>query len=290
VSFAQEFESQAIITPSAHPSPGIQAPSGPDQTNRQPVASKASGEVADRVLRSFNTWAFKREQPSDLPLMRQFIAEAVARSEPVPFVLYWGKGPRHHAAAPDVTCLDYIATLMSRIKKAYAAGAAVKLILTDTHAGLNGHSREEIGRYFADIEDIARQRGIGACLMSGLVAAGGAGIAAGATEEPSADMHGRLVASAVKWYRGAGGADDGARRYFRMNMIERRAVAAAFPRAIFITFNGHELRGLFPHELPIFYMYALRRGVGTKPWFLTTDAVLSEDTAVCAPALPRAAE
>ena len=242
------------------------------------------------MLRSFNTWAFKREQPSELPLMLQFIAEAVAASEPVPFVLYWGKGPRHRAAAPDVTCLDYIATLTSRIKKAYAAGAAIKLILTDTHAELNGHSREDIGRYFADIEEIARQRGIGVCLMSELVAAAGAGAAAVEPEEPSADMHARLVASAMKWYRGAGSCDDGALRYFRMNMIERRAVALAFPRAIFVTFNGHEVRGLFPRELPIFYMYALRRGVGTKPWFLPADAVSSGETVACEPALPRAAE
>jgi hypothetical protein len=58
-----------------------------------------------------------------------------------------------------------------------------------------------------------------------------------------------------------------------MNMIERRAVELAFPRSIFVTFNGSEFRGLFPQRLPIFYMYSLRRGVSVKPWFLSTDAV-----------------
>jgi hypothetical protein len=51
-------------------------------------------------------------------------------------------------------------------------------------------------------------------------------------------------------------------------MIERRAVELAFPSSIFVTFNGSELRSLFPDNLPIFYMYSVRRGISSKPWFL----------------------
>ena len=53
-----------------------------------------------------------------------------------------------------------------------------------------------------------------------------------------------------------------------MNMVEKRAVQFAFPRSIFVTFNGSEYRSLFPDRMPIFYMYSLRRGTGVKPWFL----------------------
>ena len=48
----------------------------------------------ENILRAFNTWAFKREHPSDPQLILQVIAEAVAQERPVPFVAYWGKGPR----------------------------------------------------------------------------------------------------------------------------------------------------------------------------------------------------
>src|SRR5262245_56733260 len=48
----------------------------------------------EKVLQSFNTRAFKREQPSDPDLMRQIISESMAAGKPVPFLLYWGKGPR----------------------------------------------------------------------------------------------------------------------------------------------------------------------------------------------------
>jgi hypothetical protein len=56
-----------------------------------------------------------------------------------------------------------------------------------------------------------------------------------------------------------------------MNMVEKRSVAAAFPEAVFVTFNGSEFRDLFPATMPIFYMYSLRRGVGVKPWFMDAE-------------------
>jgi hypothetical protein len=82
----------------------------------------------------------------------------------------------------------------------------------------------------------------------------------------------RLAESARKWYRGEGTAEQGALQYYRMNMVEKRAVEIAFPRAIFITFNGSDLRSLFPTRLPIFFMYSLRRGMSVKPWFVASDA------------------
>src|SRR5260221_1639906 len=49
---------------------------------------------SENILRAFNTWAFKREHPSDPQLILRVIAESVAHDLPVPFVAYWGKGPR----------------------------------------------------------------------------------------------------------------------------------------------------------------------------------------------------
>jgi L-tyrosine isonitrile synthase len=88
----------------------------------------------------------------------------------------------------------------------------------------------------------------------------------------------------MKWYRGEGTVEQGALKYYRMNMVERRAVELAFPRSIFVTFNGSKMRGLFPKSLPIFYMYSLRRGFSVKPWFLPADAARCEaSTCHCVP-------
>jgi hypothetical protein len=250
-----------------------------------PIAARSfkngSAEIAtyekvapEKILSSFNTWAFKREQPADPQLMLQFISEAISLGEPVPFVLYWGKGPRCHLAEPDTKCLDYLAAFARRVREAYEPGAALKLIFTDTHAELNGHSQHSIRGYFAGIEVGARQRGFETCWLSQITQA--------AEVSGASDLHDdiapedtllRLSASATRWYRGNGSPEEGALKYLEMNMIERRAVELAFPRSIFVTFNGSKMRGLFPKRLPIFYMYSLRRGKSIKPWFLPADTV-----------------
>jgi hypothetical protein len=247
-----------------------------------PAGEKTAAHVrAEQVLRSFNTWAFKREQPTDPQLMLQVIAEVVSRNEPVSFVLYWGKGPRCRLGQPDIECLDYLATLGRRVREAYAPGAAINLIFTDTHAELNGHSRHATAQYFAEVDVAARQRAFATCWLGPLTRA--AGIAAAHDAHDGAvpeDTLLRLSASASKWYRGDGSAEQGAVKYYQMNMIERRAVELAFPRSIFVTFNGSELRNLFPKRLPVFHMYSLRRGMSVKPWFLPNDAAPC-DTASC---------
>jgi len=103
-------------------------------------------------------------------------------------------------------------------------------------------------------------------------AAGNLATAALLEEVVSEETVALLVASAQKWYRGGATPQEGAMSYLRLNLIEQRVVERAFLHAIFITFNGSELRSLFPRQLPIFYMYSLRRGASVKPWFLPAES------------------
>ena len=227
----------------------------------------------DKVLQSFNTWAFKREQPSDLQLMLDFTAGSIARGEPIWFVLYWGKGPRRQLDKADIECLEYLASLTRRVREVYTKGASVRLIFTDTHAALNGYSSVSIGEYFAAIEEAARQRGFEVSWLGTLTRAAEAQLANDTIDHtvPEEFLQ-QLIVSARKWFHGGGTPEQGAREYYRMNMVERRAVELAFPNAIFITFNGSEMHRLLPAQLPIFYMYSLRRGCSIKPWFIASDA------------------
>jgi hypothetical protein len=237
-----------------------------------PERSFADPSLPEQILRSFNTWTFKREQPSDRDLMLRFISEATRLAEPVPFVLYWGKGPRSRLAEPDTKCLDNLKALADRISKVYAPGAALTLIFTDTHAELNGHSDHRIREYFADIEGAAGQRGFATCSLSVIKRAADPLNAQELSDENiSAETLALLSACAAKWYRGHRTADEAALTYFQMNLVERQSVELMFPRSIFLTFNGSEMRSLFPKGLPIFYMYSLRRGKSVKPWFVLAD-------------------
>jgi hypothetical protein len=224
---------------------------------------------AEKVLRSFNTWGFKREHPAHPELMLQFISDAISRCEPVSFILYWGKGPRCDIALPDLQCLDFLARLTHRVRQVYKPGATIKLLLTDTHAELNGYSGQSMQCYFGMIEAEARLRGFEAQWVSKLLQETQLNFTRemAAATVPDETLR-KLVPSALKWFHGHGTPEEGALRYYRLNMIEKRSVELAFPKSIFITFNGSDLRSLFPDLLPIFYMYSLRKGFSVKPWFI----------------------
>ena len=230
--------------------------------NNRPVST-------EKILQAFNTWAFKREQPSDPALIKNFIERATRRQEPIPFVLYWGKGPRNVLAQPDNQCLDYIHRLSERIRVPYPIGCKISICMTDRHAELNGHRLQDIASYFSAIEVAAAQRGFACCRLGQLTDSAKIVVDHEAPIDPDALRE--LTHTASRWYSGAGDAAEGAVRYYRSNMVEKRAVELAFPNSIFITFSPSEFRYLFPETLPIFYMYSLRRGTGVKPWFLKED-------------------
>ncbi|MDX2157127.1 MAG: hypothetical protein SFW09_11520 [Hyphomicrobiaceae bacterium] len=239
-------------------------PPGPAKTR---VRTGASGPSVASVLASFNTWAFKREQPSSITLMKTRISDAMLVGSPVPFVLYWGKGPRHGIDRPDIVCLTFLASLARRIEAVYAPGAELRLIFTDTHAELNGHARCDYEAYFGEIERHARDAGFRATHLSAIVRSMHP---TGSIREPALDRADvdRLVRAAERWYLGAGSPVAAAERYLRANLIEQVAVEKAFPDAIFATFSGSDLDFLFPPRMPRFYMYSLRKGCSVKPWFI----------------------
>ena len=239
-----------------------------------------SQDKLSRILQSFNTWAFKREQPSDPLLLSRFVNQAVMRQEPLSFVLYWGKGPRSELDRPDIECLDFLASLASRVKAVYPHGVRISLIMTDTHATLNGHAAANITRYFTEVEREARARSFESYLLGELTESAGNFVEVENGQTPSDDTLQRLASCAMRWYRGEGTAEEGARKYYRMNMLEREVVQLFFPSSIFVTFSGRDCRDLFPRKMPIFYMYSLRRGTSVKPWFLPPPAGEIEQIAV----------
>jgi hypothetical protein len=226
------------------------------------------------VLASFNTWAIKREQPSCMATMEARIADAMAAAAPVPFVLYWGKGPRAAIAPPDVACLAFLASLHRRIGAVYGPGAEWRLVFTDTHAALNGHAAEAREAYFGAVARHADPHVFKTYLLGDIIRS--AGPVMPETGPPSPALISALMPSARRWFRGSGSYHDGAVRYLHANLIERSAIERAFPDAIFATFNGSDFDFLFPQRMPRFYMYSLRKGCSVKPWFMDADGRVLE--------------
>jgi L-tyrosine isonitrile synthase len=238
---------------------------------KRDTAVKKRSYDSQKILQSFNTWAFKRQQPTEPDLLFATVEAAVDALRPIQFVLYWGKGPRPYIDEPERTCLGFISQMTQRIHCAYGPGAQVTLILTDTHAEHNGHIRDVIDSYFAEVAEAARHHGFDTTCLSNIVTAQLTRIRS-VTEAPSAELLAKLEPSAAKWYRGDEPVTAGAERYFHLNMIEKQAVEIQFPRAVFVTFNNSDYRVLFPDTLPVFYMYSLRKGFAVKPWFMNAEA------------------
>ena len=181
--------------------------------------------LVDEVVKKFNTWRFKRSQPSDTELLHKFVQWAIVTGNPIPFVLYWGKGMRAQSGVKERACLDYLLEMGRRIGDVYGPGAHFDILYTDTHATLNGHHPDDIEEYLkcltADCgEDFRVWR------LSEVVSASKEAVedVPAIPAEEAEEMIERLVVCAEKWYRGSGRAVDGAARYFRMNMVERIAV------------------------------------------------------------------
>ena len=230
---------------------------------------------AAAIVKSFNTWRFKREQPSDNALLCANVAKAVALHEPVRFVLYWGKGPRAQIAAPDHNCLGYLAAFSAAIAREYVNGARMVLIFTDTHARLNGHSDDHQHRYFSAVAEAATRHGFSHTYLSLVLRESGVSSVVDDNVEIPLEFREQLLRSADRWYRGCDSSSAGALAYYRQNMSERRAVESVYPHAIFVTFNGSDARMLFPPSLPVFYMYAQRKGCAVKPWFVDADETMT---------------
>ena len=217
------------------------------------------------MIKSFNSWAFKREQPDNLDLLHRDVAAATAAGRPIPFVLYWGRGPRTAPAEPEQQCFEFLSAMFKRIEGTYPIGASATLILTDTHAELNGYCPASTKSYFDAVSLAAAPRGFATRRLSELMESAREHLDLEPAErDPPTHLLNALVASAEKHYRGDGAAEEGAIRYFRNNMLEKQAVEHAFRGAIFVTFNGSDMRPLFPEGMPIFYMYSIRRGVGVE--------------------------
>jgi hypothetical protein len=177
---------------------------------------------ADALVQSFNSWAFKREQPDNPERLKQLAGAAIERESPLAFVLYWGRGARDGVAAPERQCLDFLASLAARVRSRHRPGAEVTIICTDTHAALNGHSPLSTQRYFAEVESEAAERGFYACFLSNLVAWSEDRIDAGrALDPPSPEILQGLTAAAAKHYVGGRSPEDAARLYYHANMIEK---------------------------------------------------------------------
>jgi len=224
--------------------------------------------LEQKVLEQFNTWSFKREHPKDEGLLLQAIGKATELNQAIPFVLYWGKGEKNLPDEAEKAAFKFLESLNERIKSVYASGAKFTLILTDTHAELNGLDDDGVREYYSAIQKLSSTSGFETIFMSEIAPLKEIEPDQYDSLQISDKVRSILTTSAEKHYKGSNDYNSGAIKYFAQNQIEKVAVEKQFPDSVFLTYSGGDLNDIFPN-LPIFYMYSTQKGVSSKPWFIS---------------------
>jgi hypothetical protein len=85
----QEAAMRDMTVGAATPSPDavLRLLDGSPGKAKPPRGRPPEGSRADALVQSFNSWAFKREQPDDLEKLKRVARAAIERESPLAFVL-----------------------------------------------------------------------------------------------------------------------------------------------------------------------------------------------------------
>lgn len=224
--------------------------------------------LSQKIIEQFNTWSFKREQPSDEAALQKIVNESAVVNKPIQFVLYWGKGERDGISKPEIDAFSMLKSISDRIETVYKPGAEFTLIFTDTHARLNGYSINETEQYYQTVKDLADKQSIKSIFMSKIADFDLDNLIFQSKEvQVDDEVLAVLGESSGKHYKRSSDHLLGAKLYYIQNQIEKVEVEKRFSNHIFITYSGSVLNDIFP-KLPIFYMYSTEKGNSQKPWFM----------------------
>ncbi len=224
--------------------------------------------LTEEIISSFDTWKFKREQPLNYEKMKEVVQSAVDNYKPIKFVTYWGKGNKNNAGEPEKQTFNFLQEFFDRIRTVHLPGTELLILLTDTHAKLNGHSKESTKIYFDSVSNLAKSHEFKTTYLSELVTYDNDRLMPLVKSvDIEKGLFEILLNSAHKHYTSSNDYSVAAKLYYLQNQLERQKIDEKYQGCIFLTFNGSELNEIFPKTLPISYMYSTKKGTSVKPWF-----------------------
>ena len=238
------------------------------------LQSIAGNRLQDEIVGALTARKFRRNPPHQEGALRELVQEAILGHGPLRFFTFWGCGPRRTADEPELAALAALGELLDAARPAPWMRAEVSIIFTDAHATANGHSQDHSSSYFGAVERAARELDASFTRESQVWASHGLTVDQvrrfAATAELEEEwrrfpLRERFIEQASRHSRQTD-KEAAARHYFATCKLERQVLAAAYPRSIFLTYNGPEFNECFP-DVPTLYIYPGPRGRTVKPWF-----------------------
>ena len=231
--------------------------------------SQENIKLAKKVIDSFNTWSFKREQPKSKESLVENILLHIKKKEPIKFIMYWGKGDRDIISNLELDAIKYLVNFCETIKKEYVYGVELTFIFTDTHAAINGYDAKSTKIYFESTKNLIDKYKIKSLYLSEIVSYKQEDILNKlSSTKIDESLFDNLKNSSEKHCKNFNNNYEiCAKVYYLQNQLEKKKVEERFQDYVFLTYNGSDLNKILPIKLPIFYMYSLKKGFSDKPWF-----------------------
>ena len=234
----------------------------------------ASDEIAVQIVAALQVRKYRRAPAFKEDLLLARVRHALQTGEPLEFLAFWGCGDRRDIADVDDRALEAMKAVTSEPGRLGPIRSHTHVVFMDIHARLNGRADEHANHYFDVIQTAHANEHRTFQRESRTFERYGLTIDEIVEYEKSDEfnefwltfpLREKFVTQAC---RHSNNTDStyAARRYLATCRKERALFAAAFPNAIFLTYNGPEFNDCFP-DVPTLYVYPGPRGPTVKPWF-----------------------
>ena len=184
----------------------------------------------------------------------QCFANHIANNEPIPFMMYWAKGPYADSKCdePKKQGIQFLHKHLSRLAEAYPPGIALNIVVADTHEALNENDvtdadMEKIRTLFEEEfsgHDSLNHHHVCVTRLSDIVPMPEHGMLEDKTRHSelweNPELLDRLAKRSARYFKGDRSDFDpqmAACRYYELLKMERETVGKAFSNHVFLTYN-----------------------------------------------------
>lgn len=245
-------------------------------------------------LKSFFSDRHGSQRTDTLRLLDQFVGHR--EHEDIQFIMLWGASNKAHATKADKDGLLYLFHFLKRVEHAYGLKVNLNLIFTDTHAHLNGYTKEYYERYITEISYHIRKHGysfVRSSELSGRFARdmgyqGMMDYVEDIIQQPEErfgswnmpvqvnNLVPFFAHYALKHCRRIASHESGlffqnerlaALGYLTLAAFDKRVITETYHDHAFITYMSREESLVLP-DLPVIRLYSIKSGLRTRPWFI----------------------
>lgn len=194
------------------------------------------------------------------------LRECIICAEPLKIILYWGAYSKSTIDECELGLIEYIDRISKIIVTESGVEVDVSVILTDTHAKLNGAQEDTIKLYYETVTDTLHRIGWETHYLSKVAPEPPYISSLQEKLPPQYERALNLLIQDATLLHDLSHAESLAWQYLQLNIFEAAQVSRHWPRACFLHTGIPELAFMLP-SLPMLYGFTSTKRDARKPWF-----------------------